>query len=236
MAYFKRILILPVGSYEYHGKHLPATMDAIIATRVTVSLAERVRPTFDGIVIELPVLNYGVSLEHIGLPSTAYVFHTTYYTFVSELLDSIASDGDLLVVINGHGGNINTLSAIEADFNYRHQRSKMFFPQVYSNLVKQMSDQFFGEFDAHAGSVEASLLAFYQGHPPSEYNVELPKTVRGTFRFLRTVEMSPHAIIKQLPTVIADPARGERLHNAIADDAAESVIRLASELGDFLTE
>jgi len=53
MAYFKRILILPVGSYEYHGKHLPATMDAIIATRVTVSLAERVRPTFDGIVIEL---------------------------------------------------------------------------------------------------------------------------------------------------------------------------------------
>jgi creatinine amidohydrolase/Fe(II)-dependent formamide hydrolase-like protein len=236
MSFFRRVLMLPVGSYEFHGNWLPPSMDSIIATKTTDGLAQRMRASFEGPVIELPVMNYGLSAEHAGLPSTAYVQHTTFYTFVYQLLESLATDGDLLVAINGHGGNVNTLNALEADFNYAHDRSKLFFPQIFSKAIKQLSDELFGEFDAHAGSVEASLLAYYRGDSPSTYEIELPRKVRGTFRFFKTSDMTPHGIIKQSPTVIADPALGQRVHDAIVTETATSILRLISEIGTFIEE
>lgn len=62
-----------------------------------------------------------------------------------------------------HDANANIMGAIESDYNYRHNDSKVFVPQMYGKDIKKMCEDLLGEFDAHAGSLKSSLLAYY-GH------------------------------------------------------------------------
>ena len=234
MGYFARIALLPAGSYEYHGTELPPDTDTIIASRVANSLVESLSQGFDGVVEVLPSLTYGLSAEHEGLPTTGYVRHATYYEFVLQLVSSLTRSRDLLIIVNGHGGNTHALGAIEADFNYAYPDRKLFIPHLYPNAVKDLSTQLVGEFDAHAGSVEASLIAHYLERPSRSYMVALPKRVRGALRFFRTAEITPHGVIKQRPEVIANPEHGLTLHDAIVHEMTEAILRLAEELGNVL--
>lgn len=235
MSYFERLLLLPVGSYEYHGRHLPADTDTRIAAEVTRAAAGQLRGCAFTAVELLPPLAYGLSREHHGLPTTGYVSHLAYWTFMTDLLDSLASPRTLMIVVNGHGGNVHTLSALEADFNYRHSDCKLFAPALYPKAIQQLCSEMFGEFDPHAGSVEASLIAHYDGRPRQEWDITPPALLRGTFRFRTTIELNPDAIIKRLPKMIVDPAKGAALHDALLAALVESVLSLAVELGDALS-
>lgn len=230
MSYFTRITILPVGSYEYHGADLPPETDEIIASRVAKSLSEALVARFPGSTNLLPALPYGLSGEHQGLPTTGYVEHCTYYDFVLQLIASLSQPRDLVVVINGHGGNTYALAALEADFNYKYADRKVFMPHLYPNPVRDLSVKLVGEFDAHAGSVEASLISHYFQQSARSYEVVLPKRVRGALRFFRTAEVTTHGVIKQSPTVIADPHHGSALHQAMVQNLLDAVLRLTEEL------
>lgn len=236
MPYFRRILILPLGSFEYHGPELPPDTDTIIANRVATSLWEHLAKDFPGSVILLPALSYGLSLEHNGFPNTAFISHTTYYNFVMELVQSSTLPKDLVVFVNAHGGNVHTISALEADFNCSHRSCKIFSPRLFHPLpVTNLCIELFGELDAHAGSVEASMIAFYKELPARQYTVELPKRVRGSMRFFRNVEVTSNGIIKKLPTVIVDPNKGLQVHEAVVGELRSSVLTLLDELSVVLS-
>jgi creatinine amidohydrolase len=235
MTYFSRVLILPVGSFEYHGTELPANTDTAIARAVADSLATRLETDFNGQIKVLPALEYGLSAEHTGLPNTAFVPHMAYYDFVMGLVSSISTPKDLLVIVNGHGGNVHTLGAVESDFNYNNSDRKLFVPALYPSPIKRLSDELFGEFDAHAGSVEASLMAHYEQRPAREYTIVLPKRVRGSLRFFKMADLTSHGVIKQQPIVIADPVKGLTLHDAMVEELAVSVSNLIAELAPVLS-
>lgn len=212
---FKNMSILPVGSYEYHGTKLPSDTDTIIANRIATDFANRIKKSFSGDITILPSFNFGLSLEHSGLPNTAYVSHKIFYDFFLELLNSIAKENSILLIINAHGGNTHTLAALEADFNYVHQNCKLIVFSLYPTDIKNLCSKLFGEFDVHAGSVEASLISFYQNKPRCKYLIQNQKKFSGLLRFFKTIDMHPEGIIKELPIVIADPRKGNILHNAI---------------------
>jgi creatinine amidohydrolase len=235
-SYFNRILVLPLGSFEYHGEELPPDTDAVIASAIADSIGKQLAATFEGDVLMLPPLKYGLSSEHSGLPNTAFVLHDTFYDFVGQLVTSVARPKDFVFIINAHGGNSNTLKALEADFNYSHADSKLFYPSLYPNSVQDLCMNLVGEFDAHAGSVEASMMAFYQKREAREYTVSLPKMLRGTLRFFRMSEVAADGVIKQTPIVIADPSKGEKIHEAIVHYHCESVMRLLAELSGIISK
>jgi creatinine amidohydrolase/Fe(II)-dependent formamide hydrolase-like protein len=235
MAYFKRIQILPLGSYEYHGKELSPETDTIIAVEISNSLASSLVRSFEGSIVVLPPLTYGLSLEHIGRPTTAYVLHNTFYNFTKEIVCTVSEPADLLVLVNGHGGNIHTLAALEGEFNCTYQDRKLFFTPLFPSPVKDMCIHLFGENDVHAGSVEASLIAHYQQTPAREYSVKLSKRVRGSLRFFRSSEIAPDGVIKKHPVVIADPEKGSTLHDTIVANAMESILDLIESLSSVLS-
>lgn len=235
MSYFNRIQILPLGSYEYHGKELPPQTDTMIAVEISNSLASNLAHSFKGTILVLPPLTYGLSLEHVGRPTTAYVLHTTFYNFTKEIVCTVSEPADLLVLVNGHGGNIHTLAALEGEFNCTYQDRKLFFTPLFPGPVKEMCVRLFGENDVHAGSIEASLIAHYQQTPAREYSVKLSKGVRGSLRFFRLSEIAPDGVIKKNPTVIADPEKGLALHDAIVANALESVLDLIESLSSVLS-
>lgn len=206
----KKAIFLPVGSYEYHGVLLPPETDSLIASHVADNLCRLYEDS-----LLLPVLNYGISTEHGDFSSTVTSDSQNYLSFISTLLNSITIDDALIVIINGHGGNINILRAIESDYNYKNTTTKLLVPPIYNNKVVDYCHKLFGEFDTHAGSVEASLVAHY-GYSKKDKLVlndeDYIKKMSGSLRFFRTSEISEKGVIKDTSKLVVDSALGEDLH------------------------
>lgn len=231
---FKNIFVLPIGSYEYHGVKLPPDTDTIIANKVAVDFVNKFSKESSSNITILPSINFSLSFEHSELPYTAYVSHKIFYEFITELLNSIAQKDSILLIINAHGGNVHTLAAIEADFNYANKDCKLIAFSLYPATIKNTCSKLFGEFDVHAGSVEASLIAFYQNKPNQEYPTPTQKKFSGTLRFFKTKELHPEGIIKELPMVIADPQKGKELHDEIIENLVIFIKETLSNLEKVL--
>jgi creatinine amidohydrolase len=99
------VALLPVGSTEAHGPHVPYGSDTFhstaIADRVGAAATER-----GASVVVLPALPYGVQGNTMGFPMTIGVEQTTLDQMVREIVGSLERQGvRKLVIINGHGGN-----------------------------------------------------------------------------------------------------------------------------------
>jgi len=100
-------VVIPIGSVEQHGPHLPVATDTLIPIRVAELVAEKAK------VLVAPPVFYGNSLSMMGMEG---VFTITPETLASLLLDlcrSFVRHGfKNIVFINGHGGNTQVLSFI----------------------------------------------------------------------------------------------------------------------------
>jgi len=95
-----RTLLLPVGSTEQHGPHLPLTTDTDIAVAVADAAARR-----HGHLLVAPPLAYGSSGEHQDFPGTLSIGADAAELVLVELGRSAAVDFTALILVSTHGGN-----------------------------------------------------------------------------------------------------------------------------------
>ena len=96
------IVVLPTGSFEQHGPHLPFTVDADLVSAVANGVESRLPSK----VLLLPTLWPGMSTHHNAFPGTLDVSQSTYMLLVRDLVASAARMGARKVfILNGHGGN-----------------------------------------------------------------------------------------------------------------------------------
>lgn len=109
-------VILPIGSCESHGDHLPFGIDAFIAYDLARSLAERVPRT-----MVLPPIWYGMSNHYRHKPMCVSVTNDTNIAVYRDVLDSIVYWGfRKILVINGHDGNIPCIDIAAQDLKMKH--------------------------------------------------------------------------------------------------------------------
>lgn len=98
--------VLPLGSTEQHGAHLPLSTD----TRIADALAERFcRGVPEA--IRLPALAIGCSSEHLGFPGTLSISPRTLAAIVADVAESLRQSGfRRLFVFSAHGGNFAALA------------------------------------------------------------------------------------------------------------------------------
>ncbi|WP_242653806.1 mycofactocin biosynthesis peptidyl-dipeptidase MftE [Klenkia soli] len=133
-------VVVPLGSVEQHGAHLPLGTDTTVAAAVAAGLVAR-RP---GLLLA-PAVPYGASGEHEGFPGTVSIGTPALTTLLVELGRSAGLWAGRLLVVNGHGGNLEALRA--AVPLLRHEgRDVAWFPCGVPGG------------DAHAGRTETSLL------------------------------------------------------------------------------
>ena len=100
-------VIVPVGSIEQHGPHLPLDTD----TRIAVAVSRAVAGRLPGEWTLAPAVSYGASGEHEGFPGTVSIGTSALRLLLVEFGRSACRWASRLVFVNGHGGNVEALAA-----------------------------------------------------------------------------------------------------------------------------
>ncbi|MET4433112.1 mycofactocin biosynthesis peptidyl-dipeptidase MftE [Mycolicibacterium sp. 624] len=98
-------LIVPIGSTEQHGPHLPLDTD----TRIAVAVAEGVAERLAGDWALAPAVSYGASGEHEGFTGTVSIGTAALELLLIEFGRSACHWAPRVVFVNGHGGNVQAL-------------------------------------------------------------------------------------------------------------------------------
>jgi mycofactocin precursor peptide peptidase len=107
-------IMVPLGSTEQHGPHLPLDTDTRIATAVTRGAAARLRASLEHEWVVAPAIAYGASGEHQSFAGTISIGTEALATLLVEYGRSAGCWARRLVFINGHGGNVGALSSAAA--------------------------------------------------------------------------------------------------------------------------
>ena len=100
------VVVAPIAACEQHSRHLPTFTDTILVTGV----AEGVERRLPKQVLLLPTLWLGASGHHLPFGATLSVEVDVHVTMLCELLTPLLEDGyRRILILNGHGGNIDTL-------------------------------------------------------------------------------------------------------------------------------
>jgi creatinine amidohydrolase len=102
------VVLAPIAACEQHSLHLPTYTDTILVTAVAEGAEQRLPKQ----VLLLPTLWYGASGHHLPFGATLSAEVDTHVTILCELLTCVLEQGhQRLLVLNGHGGNIDTMHA-----------------------------------------------------------------------------------------------------------------------------
>jgi creatinine amidohydrolase len=134
-----RVLLVPVGSLEQHGPHLPLDTDTRIAAALAGALAEARTD-----VLVAPAIAIGSSGEHEGFAGTLSIGTDVLNLVLVELVRS-NRDFAHVVFVNGHGGNVEAMQRAAAQVVTEGHSVFAFSPSVPGG-------------DAHAGRTETSLM------------------------------------------------------------------------------
>ena len=134
------LLLVPVGSCEQHGPHLPLATDTIIAEHLCSQVID---------VLVTPPIGIAASGEHAGFPGTLSIGNEALTRMLIELGRS-ADWSKGIVFVNGHGGNTRAIALAAAALQAESRRVAAWSPRI--------------DGDAHAGRTETSIMLAIAPH------------------------------------------------------------------------
>ena len=161
----RRIIILPVGSLEQHGPHLPLNVDVVIPTSLAKMVSEEVRA------LVLPPIVYGYKSQPTGggqlFPGTTSLDGTTLINLTLDILrETYRHGGRRFFILNGHYENVAFLTEGVELFLRDADDARVVLLAWWDQVSDEMIDELFAEagfpgWDAeHAAITETALMQY----------------------------------------------------------------------------
>ncbi len=218
-------LIIPVGSTEQHGPHLPLDTDTRIAAAVARAVAARLAEGQDSNWVVAPAIGYGASGEHEGFAGTVSIGTSALRLLLVEFGRSASRWASRLVFVNGHGGNVEALAAAAALLRYEGR------DVAWCSCTAAAAD-------AHAGHTETSVLLHIS---PNDVRLDerLPGNRAPLAELMPAMRRGGVAAVSELG-VLGDPTTataedGERMFAEMIAGCLRRVTRWAPDRNGMLT-
>ena len=200
------VLVVPVGSTEQHGPHLPLATDADLAQALCSRLSSRLGEQRPGVVVA-PLVPYGSSGEHEGFAGTISIGQEATELLLTELGRSATRSFARVLLVSTHGGNIEAVRRAVTRLRAESRDVSVWLPRWHG--------------DAHAGRAETSLqLAL------APASVRLDRAEAG----------NTTPIGDLMPALRATAVRGVSPNGVLGDPAGASAEEGAAMFGDLLAD
>lgn len=153
------VIVLPAGSIEQHGPHLPCAVDTLISAGVVGHALARLPDAVPA--YALPPITYGKSEEHLHFPGTLTLSGQTLYATVLEIGESVYRSGfRKFLIVNGHGGQPQVLEMAARELRLRHgdfiviPQHTWRLPHVAGRYLSEQERQ----LAMHAGHAETAIV------------------------------------------------------------------------------
>lgn len=114
----RTVLVLPIGSVEQHGNHMPLGTDTMLSEGLCLTAAERLAPH----VLVLPPPWYGYSPHHMQFAGSITLRAETLMALGADIVGSVVKHGfRRIVLVNGHGGNANLIGMMATSLGHEHR-------------------------------------------------------------------------------------------------------------------
>jgi mycofactocin system creatininase family protein len=218
-------ILIPLGSTEQHGPHLPLDTDTRIAAAVARDAEAGLRARLEEDWLVAPAISYGASGEHQSFAGTISIGTEALATMLVEYGRSAACWARRLVFVNGHGGNAEALrravSLLRAE-----GRDAGWSPCVAAGA------------DAHAGHTETSVLLYIS---PKQVLTDrwLVGNAAPLSELLPPMRRGGVAAVSRVG-VLGDPttataAEGKRIFGEMVADCVRRVVRWVPAADGMLT-
>lgn len=201
------VVLVPVGSLEQHGPHLPLDTD----TRIAEAIAERAAGRMSGALLG-PTLTVTASGEHSGFTGTLSIGTATTTAVIVELVRS-ADWATGVVLVNGHGGNVTAVGDALRVLRAEGRHPLAWWPRRPDGAPAD---------DLHAGWTETSVMLHLH---PALVDIDAARPGASvTIRDLgerHLIDVTPNGILGD-PTG-ADAESGERIVDGWVDDLVTAI-------------
>jgi creatinine amidohydrolase len=221
-----KTIILPVGSVEEHGEHLPLSTDSVQPEFVALEVAKKTKS------LVAPTLKYAVCLSTRGFPGTISITFQALHKIVKDILKEFVRNGfRKILIISGHAGESHMtalrLAAQEVIWNhektYPEKKVRMMVCSDY-DFAYELRGKHFSEKDGHAGTIETSrIMAIRPDLVKAKGKTSYPTFPR--FEIVARPE-------KYFPSgVIGDPTVASRRKGQLINEyIIENLVKLVNEL------
>jgi len=228
------VILLPVGSVEDHGRHLPLKTDNFLSNSVCVETAKRLPRD----VLVMPQISYGFNLHHSAdFPGTIHVDGSHFINYVLDVTKSIAYHGfRKILIVDGHGSNMPFLEIVARRTVL--ETNSICAALIYTVLAREVVTELRKSEKpggmAHAGEFETALYLYLDKDSVQMRNAEkeigFPKS---NFFWLDLEEDGPVKLMEWWSTfsktgVVGDPTvateeEGRKLFNTIIQQMVKLV-------------
>ena len=218
------VAVIPFGSTEQHGPHLPCGTDTMAAELIALAIAERTDALY------VPFGPFGVTPIHAGHPGTISLQRPTFETLVTDICTELIAMGvSRFVFVNWHEGNIASLDAVATDLQSGHDA--MFIVANACYVAQRVFREEGGEL-THGGGIETLAVLAYDEklahverageptRPPRAHALDEMRRSREVYGFITDVtEIDPDGWYGNPRWATSERADG--FVNAVADAVME---------------
>lgn len=151
------VVLIPTGSCEQHGPHLPLFTDSILAT----AAAEAVERRLPDKTLLTPTLWLGASGHHLAMAGTLSATFSAYMGAIQSVAESLIPHGfHRFYLINGHGGNSEPNGVALRELKARYLNCTFGHSGYFSFIGDELKTIMEGPLKEirHACEAEASLM------------------------------------------------------------------------------